>query len=99
LPPIAVIAPEILALLSGQPQQQRGVHLVEVLLDAEQHAHVEVLGGDQLGLAGEHDADRPGPCRGQRDRRGVGVEAELRGQLEHPPAGLLADAGPAVQGV
>ncbi len=90
---------EILALLAGQPEQEGGVDLVQVLLDADQGAHVERLGRDQRGVAGDDDADGSGAAGRECDGGRVRVEAELLGQVEDPLPGLVADPGAAVQRV
>ena len=91
---------EVLAVLAGEPEQQRRVDLVQVLLDADQRAHVERLGRDQRGVAGDHDARSSGSgSPTARPRRSSGGSPAPRPGSRTRCRVSVADPGAAVQRV
>jgi hypothetical protein len=69
----------------------------EGVLHPVQNLGVELLGTECARVAGEHEADHAGLRAAEGSGGPVGAPVHLAGDLEHAGAGLLADAGAAVE--
>ncbi len=89
-----------LGLLASGRRRREHEHLPrhrELALDAGDEGVEERVGGDHVGAAADHEAEREGPVDAERTRTHARTPAELLGHGEDAIAGVGADAGPVVE--